>query len=170
MVSDLASAAKIFVDPAADRVNGSRSWRVQGIEKRPESRGHARTHLPEKIMRNLHRALMGVTFVAVLAVSVTMIQPWALAAVTQHGDGAGAQHGHQAAGPEDHFSAMAAELELSAEQQHALAEPFAEAFAAMEQLQHLHEVIAEQLTEAQQEKFAEMVHVMMGAAMSGHGH
>lgn len=120
-------------------------------------------------MRNLHRALMGVTFVAVIAVSVAMIQPWALAAVPQHGHGVEAQHG-EAANPEDHFSMFAAELELSAEQQHALAEPFSEAFAAMQQLQHLHEVIAEQLTDGQQEKFAALIHEMMGASMSGHGH
>ncbi len=120
-------------------------------------------------MRNLHRAMMGVTFVGALAVSVAMIQPWAVAAVAQHGHGTEAQHG-EAANPEDHFSMFAAELELSAEQQHALAEPFSEAFAAMQQLHHLHEVIAEQLTDAQQEKFAEMVHERMGASMSGHGH
>ena len=120
-------------------------------------------------MKNLHRAMMGVTFVAVLAVSVAMIQPWALAEVPQHGHGAEAQHG-EAASAEDHFSVFAAQLELSAEQQHALAEPFSEAFAAMQQLHHLHEVIAEQLTDGQQEKFGELVHEMLGASMSGHGH
>ncbi len=120
-------------------------------------------------MRNLHRAMMGVTLVAILALSVAMIQPWALAAVPQHGHGGEAQHG-EAASPEDHLSAIAAHLELSAEQQHALAEPFLEMVAAVQQLQHLHVVIAEQLTDGQQEKFAEMFHEMLGASMSAHGH
>jgi hypothetical protein len=66
--------------------------------------------------------------------------------------------------PEAHFHALAEHLELTPEQQQTLAEPFNEAFAAMQRLHQLHGEIAAELTDEQQAALAEMVHEMMGAA------
>ena len=125
-------------------------------------------------MRTLHQVMMGVTLVALLAVSVAFIQPLAVAAVPQHGqvgqhgDAGGA--GRELGTPEEMFAMFSTHLELTDEQRHAVAEPFAEGFAAMQELHRLHEVIAAELTEEQQETFTGMIHEMMAGPPSGHGH
>lgn len=124
-------------------------------------------------MRAFHRALMGATLAALLVFTVGAIHPWGAAlagheGTTQHGHGDAAQH--EATGPEDHFHAMLGHLELTEAQQEVLAEPLREAFAAMQELHRLHEVIVAELTEEQQKALAEMVHSMMGTAPTdGHG-
>ncbi len=122
-------------------------------------------------MKALHHALMGIALVAVLAISVGAIHPWISAAEAQHGDAAERQHGH-AAEAQDHFHELTAQLELTTEQQHSLAGPFEEAFAAMQELHRLHEVITDELTDKQTEKFAQMIHEMLGASFAEqqHGH
>ena len=120
-------------------------------------------------MRTLHRAMMGVTLAALLLFAVGAIHPWS-PALAQHGHEGATQHGHdgaaqhEATSPQDHFHAMLEHLELTEAQHEVLAEPFQEAFAAMQELHRLHEVIVAELTEEQQKTLAEMVHSMLGAA------
>lgn len=104
-------------------------------------------------MQTLHRALMAGMLVLVLAVAVGIPQPWSATAAAQHG-----QHDD----PQAHFDLVAERLELSDAQRQALEEPFHEAFAAMQTLHRVHAVIADELTDAQQEHFTEMIHQMLG--------
>jgi len=110
-------------------------------------------------MRTLHRAMMGLMMVGILAAAVGVIQPWTPTAQAQHG-----QHGPegQAIDPKEHFEAWAAELELSSPQREVLTTPFMDGFAAMSELQRLHGVIARELNDVQKEKFAKMLGQMMG--------
>jgi hypothetical protein len=110
-------------------------------------------------MKTLHRAMMGVLMTGVLALGFGTFGPWAGVLEAQHGEPA--QHGH-ADSPMPPFEHVADALELTAAQRESLEQPFAEAVAAMQQLHHQHEVIAAQLTDAQKEKFATLVHQMMG--------
>lgn len=112
-------------------------------------------------MRTLHFAMMGVMSVAVLAVALGATHFLPLTAEAQHGHGAE---------PQSHFEAVAGMLELTADQRQALAAPFQEAFAAMQELHRLHDAIAAQLTDAQRDKLREMVHERMGEAFSTHAH
>ena len=115
-------------------------------------------------MRTLHRAMMGVMAVAILAAAVGVMHPWARSAEAQHGDSR--QHG-QAEDPQAHFAAMADMLSLTETQRATLSDPFMEAFAAMEDLHRLHEVIVGELTAEQTQTFADMVHQAMAGAMGG---
>ena len=132
-------------------------------------------------MRALHRTMMSVTLAALLVFAVGAIHPWS-AALAQHGHESATQHGHEgttqhgdaaqheATSPEEHFHAVLEHLELTEAQQEVLAEPLHDAFAAMQELHRLHEVIVAELTEEQQKTLAEMVHSMMGTApTAGHG-
>ena len=115
-------------------------------------------------MKTLHRAMMGVMMIAVLAAAVGVIQPWAPTAEAQHG-----QHGGgEAIDPQEHFAAWASELELSAPQREVLAPTFIEGFAAMAELQRIHGAIVGELNDIQKEKFAKMVGGMMGGSSGGH--
>ena len=118
-------------------------------------------------MRTLHRAMMGVMMVAILAAAVGVIQPWALTAEAQHG-----QHGEQgqAIDPEEHFKAWAEELELSAPQREVLASTFIDGFAAMGELQRVHGAIVSELNDVQKAKFAKMIGGMMGGMGAGGEH
>ena len=120
-------------------------------------------------MRTLQHAMMTLMLAAVPAVAVGAMQPWSLAAEAQHGQAADTQHGH-AADPQAHFDEVAGRLELTAAQREALAEPFDEAFAAMQELHRLHDVIAAELTDGQKEKLAQMIHEMLGASFSAQQH
>ena len=122
-------------------------------------------------MRALHHTMMGVGMFAVLAISVVAIQPWIAAAEAQHSHASGAQDDH-ATEAQDHFHALVGQLDLTEDQQHSLAEPFQEAFAAMQKLHQLHEVIATELTDEQKNKLAQMIHEMLGASFAEqmHGH
>ncbi len=122
-------------------------------------------------MRMIHRALMGGAIATGLVFAVGAIHP-GHAVLAQHGN---AQHGHdgamqhEAASLEEHFHAMIEHLELTEAQHTTLAEPLHDAYAAMQELHRLHDVIAAELTEEQQKRLAEMVHSMMGSAGGGHG-
>lgn len=123
-------------------------------------------------MRTLHYALTGLMLVAVVAISAGAVQPWMSTALAQHGNGGAAQHG-QAADAEAHFAAVAEQLGLSAAQQAALATPFEQGMTAMQELHRVHEAIVAELTDEQAQKFAQMVHEMMGEmmeAVGGEGH
>jgi hypothetical protein len=130
-------------------------------------------------MKTLHNTLLGIGLVAVFAIAVVSIQPLIAVAEAQHtptaeardSRPAAAQHPHdgdgqhgQASEAAEHFHALVDQLALSEQQQHALAEPFQEAFAAMQKLHRLHDVIAEELTSEQREKLAAMIHEMLGAS------
>ena len=81
----------------------------------------------------------------------------------------GAQHGHS--DPQAHFDKVAERLSLTASQREKLAQPFHQAFAAMEELHRLHEVIAAELTEEQKGQLREMIHTMLSHSPSeGHDH
>jgi hypothetical protein len=145
-------------------------------------------------MQAPHRTTIIVMASAVLAAALGVMQPWNVAANTQHGGqsdavqhahAAGVQHGHAAAAqhghpaavqhghaadPEAHFDELAAQLELTAAQQEALAGPFQEAFAAMQELHRLHDAIAAELTDEQMHKLAEMIHGMFAAGLAGQHH
>ena len=118
-------------------------------------------------MRTLHRAMMGVMMIAILAAAVGVIQPWAPTAEAQHGqhDGQG-----QAVDPEAHFQAWAEALELSAPQREVLASTFIDGFAAMGELQRVHGAIVSELNDVQKEKFTTMIGGMMGDMHAGGGH
>ena len=118
-------------------------------------------------MRTLHRAMMGLMMVAILAAAVGAIQPWAPTAEAQHG-----QHGDQAEAidPEEHFQAWAEALELSAPQREVLSSTFIDGFAAMAELQRVHGAIVSELNGVQKEKFAKMVGGMMGGMHEGAEH
>ncbi|HEX9701075.1 MAG TPA: hypothetical protein VGD06_16605 [Acidobacteriota bacterium] len=129
-------------------------------------------------MQTPHRATMIVMASAVLAAALGVMQPWNVAAEAQHGGHAGAvqhgpdaavQHGH-AADPQAHFDELARQLELTAAQQEALAGPFQEAFAAMQELHRLHDAIAAELSDEQTHKLAEMIHGMFAAGFAGQHH
>jgi len=79
------------------------------------------------------------------------------------------QHGQMQAGqaddPEAHFAKFVEHLELTDTQRDALAGPFQEAFAAMQELHRLHGVIAAELSDEQKEKVAQMMHQAMGGGM-----
>ena len=122
-------------------------------------------------MKTVHQALMGITLVGALAVSLGFVLPHghgALHAEAQHGSAQG-QHGH-AMSIQDQFEAFATHLELTEEQKEAVAAPFQEGMMALENLHRLHSMIAAELTEEQQHQFAEMVHGMVGASFTGQGH
>ena len=102
-------------------------------------------------MRTLHRAMMTVMLAAILAVGV--------------GE---AQHGHST-DPQDHFTDIAERLDLTAAQRETLEEPFHEAMAAISELHRLHDVIARDLTDEQNNKLAQMIHDVMGGSASKHG-
>lgn len=93
-------------------------------------------------MKTLHTVLLSTMLVAVLALAVGAFQPWGLAAEALHGS---AQH-------------------------ESLTEPFHAAFAAMQELHRLHDVIAAELTESQQHHLARMTHEMMCGGMSEREH
>ena len=120
-------------------------------------------------MRALHNTMMGFGLAVVLAVSLGAIQPWTPVAEAQHGQHADAQHG-QMTDAQEHFHMFAEQLELSDEQQHAIAEPFHEASTAMETLHHTHDAIVEHLTDEQKQKMTEMIHEMLGASFAGQAH
>jgi flagellar motility protein MotE (MotC chaperone) len=128
-------------------------------------------------MKSQHHTLMGIGLVAVLAICVVTTQPWAAVAGTQdsrvgeaqHSHATEAQHSH-AGEAQDHFHALVEQLDLNEDQQHALSEPFHEAFAAMQKLHELHGVIAAKLTEEQRGKLAEMIHEMLGGAAAEQMH
>lgn len=115
-------------------------------------------------MRTLHRAMMGVMMVAILAAAAGVIQPWTQTADAQHGG----QHDAAVAAmdPQEMFEAWATELELSATQREALTAPFNDGFAALGKLHRLHSVILYELNDVQKEEFGHMLHQMMGG-MSG---
>lgn len=119
-------------------------------------------------MRTLHRVMMAGVLALALAVAAGALYPLVPAAEAQHG----AQRHGQAADPDAHFNEVAARLQLTDAQRTALAEPLSQAFAAMQQLHALHETIAAELTDAQKEELAKMMHEgMEGASMHGrHGH
>ena len=108
---------------------------------------------------------MTVILASVLALAVGTVQPWSLTAAAQHGQGDDQQA---------HFNAIAERLELTVAQQETLAEPFLEAFEAMQQLHRLHDVIAAHLTEDQKDSLAQMIHDALGGRSShephGQGH
>jgi hypothetical protein len=112
-------------------------------------------------MKSLHRALLGVALIALLAISLGFAQPWMSVAEAQHGHGAGA---------EEQFDAFATHLELTDVQREALAAPFREGFAALQNIHRLHGLIVAELTDEQADQFAEMVHEMVGASFAGEGH
>jgi hypothetical protein len=112
-------------------------------------------------MQAPHRATMIVMASAVLAAALGVMQPWNVAAE--------AQHGH-AADPQAHFDELARQLELTAAQQEALAGPFQEAFAVMQELHRLHDAIAAELSDEQTHKLAEMIHGMFAAGFAGQHH
>jgi len=113
-------------------------------------------------MQTPHRATMIVMASAVLAAALGVMQPWNVAAEAQHG-------GH-AADPQAHFDELARQLELTAAQQEALAGPFQEAFAVMQELHRLHDAIAAELSDEQTHKLAEMIHGMFAAGFAGQHH
>ncbi|HSF15776.1 MAG TPA: hypothetical protein VLK65_09490 [Vicinamibacteria bacterium] len=81
----------------------------------------------------------------------------------------GPQHGHS--DPEAHFDKVAERLSLTTAQREKLVQPFHQAFAAMEELHRLHEVIAAELTEEQKGQLREMIHTMLSHSPSeGHDH
>jgi hypothetical protein len=130
---------------------------------------------------------MGIGMVAMLAFAVVAAQPWVPAAEAQHSHawdaqhdpaeggqhphGEEAQHGHASAAAE-HFHALIEQLALTEAQQEAVAQPFQEAFAAMQKLHQMHDVIAAELTGDQRAKLAQMIHEMLAASFgqqaSGH--
>ena len=113
-------------------------------------------------MRALHRVLAGLSLATVLVVAIGAAGTGLVAAHVQHG------HAAEQAEPMDpqaHFEAMAEHLSLTPTQQETLAEPFLAAFAAMEELHRLHDVIAAELTDEQRHQLAEMIHGMLGAGM-----
>lgn len=112
-------------------------------------------------MKQLHYAMMGVMLVAVLALALGVTQPLMNVAEAQHGHGAGVQ---------EQFDTFATHLELSAEQKEAISAPFHEGFNALQNLHRLHGMIDDELSEAQQEQFATMLHEMLGASFAGNGH
>ena len=112
-------------------------------------------------MRILGRAIMTMMLAAVVALAVGVHQPWSLTAEAQHG---------QTDDPEAHFNQIAERLELTAAQRETLAEPFREAFAAMQQLHRLHDVIAADLTDGQKDKLARMIHEALGGSSDSEGH
>ena len=112
-------------------------------------------------MRTLHRAMMTVMLTAVLAVAVGAMHPWTLTAEAQHGE---------AADPRAHLDAVAERLELTDVQRETLEKPFHEAFAAMQELHRLHDVIAAELTDGQKEKLAHMIHEALGGSLSEQQH
>ncbi len=116
-------------------------------------------------MKTLHHAMMGVTMIAILAAAAGVIHPWATTAEAQHS--ASRQHG-EVDDPQEHFAALADMLTLTAAQREALQAPFAEAFAAMQQLHQLHDVIAAELTDEQSEVFGNMIHKAMAEQMGHH--
>jgi len=131
--------------------------------------------------------MMGIGLVAMLAFAVMAAQPWVAVAEAQHSHasearhdpaeggqhthGEEAQHGHASAAAE-HFHALIEQLALTEAQQDAVAQPFQEAFAAMQKLHEMHAVIAAELTDDQRERLAEMIHEMLadsfGQEPSGH--
>lgn len=133
-------------------------------------------------MKTLHKAMMGMMLIGALTVSLGMVNPTLLPAWAQHaqhgeaqhpehGEAQHGQHGqhgemqhHDTSDAREHFHVLAEQLELSEDQMHALAEPFHEAFAAMQQLHSFHAVMVEHLSDEQQAKFAEMIHEMLGDA------
>jgi hypothetical protein len=132
--------------------------------------------------------MTGLALVATLIVSLGILQPEVVSAWAQHGNDAGrhpaiaheghayGQHGQHGAmqhgdmsDPEAHFRAVAERLALTAGQREVLAEPFTEAFAAMQRLHELHAAIAAELTDEQKATLATMMHEMMGHALEGEG-
>ena len=109
-------------------------------------------------MKSLHRALMGVALIVLLAISLGFAQPWMAAAEAQHGHGLGV---------EEQFDAFATHLELTDAQKEVMAAPFREGLAALENIHRLHGLIVAELTDEQAEQFAEMVHQMVGASFAG---
>ncbi|HXV63621.1 MAG TPA: hypothetical protein VEK15_23170 [Vicinamibacteria bacterium] len=81
-----------------------------------------------------------------------------------------AQQGHMS-DPQAHFDKIAERLALTASQRESLAQPFHQAFAAMEELHRLHDVIAAELSEEQKGQLREMIHAMLSHSPSeGHDH
>lgn len=117
-------------------------------------------------MKALHNTLMTVTLVAIVALAVGTLHPWSPAAEAQHHQA----RPHQAPDPQAHFDHFAEKLSLTAEQREALAEPFAQADAALRELHRLHELIAAELTEEQRTALAEMLHGAMDGRMGSTHH
>ena len=139
-------------------------------------------------MKTLHRAVMTVMLTAVLAVGVGAMQPSVLTAQAQdgqaehreelrsegqHGHG-GPQHGDAQVGvpadPAAHFAQIAERLELTADQQAELEEPFSAAIAAMLELHRLHDEIGASLSDEQSGQLAQMIHNAVSGALSSVGH
>lgn len=106
-------------------------------------------------MRTLHRALMGLTLMGILCVGAGFLVPGGATAIAQHGHAAQAE-------AQEHFDAMVAELGLSDGQRAAIAPLFGRGFMLMTELQEIHRAMAAEMTEEQREKFAGMMHHMMG--------
>ena len=112
-------------------------------------------------MRKMPRAIMAAMLAVVVAFAVGALQPWSLTAEAQHG---------QADDPQAHFNQIAERLELTVAQRETLAKPFSEAFAAMQQLHRLHDVIAADLSDEQKAKLARMIHEALDGSMPHEGH
>ena len=106
-------------------------------------------------MRTLHQALMGMTLIALLAAGAGFLHQGGQTAIAQHG------HAEQAEA-QAYFDAMVQELELSDEQRAALAPLFGRGYSLMLELHQVHAAMAEEMNELQRERFAPMVHDMLG--------
>jgi hypothetical protein len=112
-------------------------------------------------MKNLHNAMRGIALAAVLAVSLGFAYPSTPVAEAQHGHGMGMQ---------EQFDAFSSHLELTDHQIEAVAAPFQEGLAALENLHRLHGLIMAELSEEQQQQYTEMVQDMVGSSFTGQSH
>lgn len=110
-------------------------------------------------MRTLHQTLMGLTLVGLLCAGAGFLIPGGATATAQHGHPA--QPEAQA-----HFDAMVEQLELSDDQRAAIAPLFGRGYTLMLELHEIHASMAAEMNEEQRERFAQMVHDMLGGPIA----